>query len=64
MPVRVVFKCEYCDARPDDETQRALEAQLQELQLLQQEQHSHRQRAPGPPQQLARRFQMVRCHPQ
>ncbi len=31
MPVTVVFKCEFCDARPDDETQRALEAQLQEL---------------------------------
>ena len=31
MPIRVLFKCEFCDARPDDETQRALEAQLQEL---------------------------------
>jgi hypothetical protein len=31
MPVRIVFRCEYCDAEPDAETQRALEAQLQEL---------------------------------
>lgn len=31
MPVRVLFRCEFCDARPDEGTQRALEAQLQEL---------------------------------
>ena len=31
MPVKVLFKCEFCAAEPDDETRRALEAQLQEL---------------------------------
>ena len=31
MPVRLIFKCEFCDAVPDPETQSALEAQLQEL---------------------------------
>jgi hypothetical protein len=31
MPSRIVFRCEFCDARPDEETQHALEAQLQEL---------------------------------
>ena len=31
MPVKVVFTCGICGARPDGETQRALEAQLQEL---------------------------------
>ena len=31
MPVKVVFKCEFCGAEPDGETRGALEAQLQEL---------------------------------
>jgi hypothetical protein len=31
MPVRVLFRCEFCGTTPDVETQRALEAQLQEL---------------------------------
>jgi hypothetical protein len=31
MPVRLLFKCEFCGASPDPETQSALEAQLQEL---------------------------------
>lgn len=31
MPSKVLFKCEFCGVRPDDETQKGLEAQLQEL---------------------------------
>jgi hypothetical protein len=31
MPVRVLFRCEFCGAEPDRQTQRSLEAQLQEL---------------------------------
>jgi hypothetical protein len=31
MPVTVVFECEICGARPDPETQRALERQLLDL---------------------------------
>jgi hypothetical protein len=31
MPVTVVFRCEICDARPDAETQVALERQLLDL---------------------------------
>ncbi|MDP9228605.1 MAG: hypothetical protein M3M99_06065 [Actinomycetota bacterium] len=31
MPVRVLFRCEFCGAGPDEETQKGLEAQLQEL---------------------------------
>jgi hypothetical protein len=31
MPVRVIFRCEVCDARPDPETQVALEHQLLDL---------------------------------
>jgi hypothetical protein len=31
VPVRVIFRCEFCDAVPDALTQKALEAQLQEL---------------------------------
>jgi hypothetical protein len=30
IPVRVVFRCEICDAVPDDATQRSLEGQLRE----------------------------------
>jgi hypothetical protein len=30
IPVRVVFRCEFCDAVPDDATQRSLEGQLRE----------------------------------
>ncbi|MBA2763548.1 MAG: hypothetical protein H0U42_02530 [Thermoleophilaceae bacterium] len=28
MPVRIVFRCEFCDARPDADTQLSLEHQL------------------------------------
>lgn len=31
MPVRVVFRCEFCRAEPEPATQRALERQLREL---------------------------------
>ena len=31
VPVRVVFRCEFCPAEPDPETQRTLEQQLREL---------------------------------
>ena len=31
MPVRVIFRCEFCPAIPDRETQRTLERQLREL---------------------------------
>ena len=31
MPVRVRFRCQFCDERPDAETQRALEGGLREL---------------------------------
>ena len=31
MPVRVIFRCEFCSAEPDPETQLALEHQLREL---------------------------------
>jgi hypothetical protein len=31
MPVKILFKCEFCGAEPDAPTRRALEAQLQEL---------------------------------
>jgi hypothetical protein len=31
MPVRVVFRCQFCDAVPDAETQRSLEGQVREL---------------------------------
>ena len=31
MPVRVIFRCEFCDAAPDPETQRTLERQIREL---------------------------------
>ena len=31
MPVRVIFRCQFCAARPDGETQRSLEHQLREL---------------------------------
>jgi hypothetical protein len=30
MPVRVVFRCQFCDARPDQATQRTMEGQLRE----------------------------------
>jgi hypothetical protein len=30
MPVRVIFRCEHCDAQPDTDTQRALEGQLRD----------------------------------
>jgi hypothetical protein len=30
MPVRIRFRCEFCDAAPGPETQRSLEAQLRE----------------------------------
>ena len=28
MPIRLVFRCDYCDVRPDTDTQRTLEGQL------------------------------------
>ena len=28
MPIRLVFRCDYCDAQPDRDTQRTLEGQL------------------------------------
>ena len=31
MPVRVIFRCQFCSAAPDPETQRSLEHQLREL---------------------------------
>lgn len=31
MPVKVIFRCHFCDARPDEATQRSLEQQLQLL---------------------------------
>jgi hypothetical protein len=31
MPVRVVFRCQFCDAQPSAETQQALERGLREL---------------------------------
>jgi hypothetical protein len=31
MPVRVIFRCQFCAAVPDPETQRSLEGQLREL---------------------------------
>jgi hypothetical protein len=31
MAVRVIFRCQFCSAQPDAETQRALEGQLREL---------------------------------
>jgi len=31
MPVRVIFRCAFCDAVPDPDTQKALEAQLAEF---------------------------------
>jgi len=31
MPVKVLFRCEFCGAEPNDETRPSLEAQLQEL---------------------------------
>ena len=31
MPVRVIFRCQFCPAAPDPETQRSLERQLREL---------------------------------
>ena len=31
MPTRIIFRCEFCDAQPDPETQRTLERQLREL---------------------------------
>lgn len=31
MPVRVVFRCQFCAAEPDAATQRSLERQLREL---------------------------------
>jgi len=31
VPVRVIFRCEFCEAVPDPETQRTLEQQLREL---------------------------------
>ena len=33
MPIRLVFRCDYCDARPDPDTQRTLEGQLLDRQL-------------------------------
>ena len=30
MPVRLVFRCQFCDARPDPATQRTLEQQVRE----------------------------------
>lgn len=31
MPVRLVFRCEFCDAVPDPQTQLSLEAQVREM---------------------------------
>jgi hypothetical protein len=31
VPVKVIFRCEFCDATPNAATQRSLEGQLQEL---------------------------------
>lgn len=31
MPVGVVFRCQFCEARPDGETQRSLEQQMLDL---------------------------------
>jgi hypothetical protein len=31
MPVRIIFRCEFCEARPDPLTQLSLERQLREL---------------------------------
>jgi hypothetical protein len=31
MPSRIIFRCEFCDAQPDPETQRSLERGLREL---------------------------------
>lgn len=31
MPIRLIFRCEFCDAQPDADTQRSLEYQLSEL---------------------------------
>lgn len=31
MPVRVIFRCQFCDEQPDGPTQRRLERQLREL---------------------------------
>ena len=31
MPVRMIFRCQFCAAVPDAETQRSLERQLREL---------------------------------
>ena len=31
MPVRVIFRCQFCAAVPDPQTQRSLEGQLREL---------------------------------
>jgi hypothetical protein len=31
MPSRIIFRCEFCDAQPDPETQRSLEHGLREL---------------------------------
>ncbi len=31
MPTRVVFRCEFCDAPPDSQTQAALERRIREL---------------------------------
>jgi hypothetical protein len=31
VPTHVIFRCEFCDARPDPETQASLEGQLREL---------------------------------
>jgi hypothetical protein len=30
MPVRVIFRCQFCDTRPEPETQRSLEGQMRE----------------------------------
>jgi hypothetical protein len=31
VPTRLIFRCQFCDALPDSESQRALERQLREL---------------------------------
>jgi hypothetical protein len=31
VPVRVIFRCQFCDTVPDDETQQSLQRQLREL---------------------------------
>lgn len=31
MPTRLIFRCQFCDATPDPDTQRSLEGQLREL---------------------------------